>query len=577
MSSWLWHLAPLSIVRMLFWGSALTSAWCFATDLHVRSILKTHWKLILISLGFVLLWRLPMNGEFFHGLEYEDSYVYTVAARQINERALIGSPAIEHPYSIRVCAVGSLASCLDSETFPEHFIGDPYLVSLCSDVMGYRPDIASIASVAAASVTAILIFLICMLISANVVAAGSAVLVFAITPVFSVYGLETSAEPVSNAYMSLILWFCLCYISAPPASNSRWGSVATWCAYTAALLFALTIKRENILLVIVLPVIAFVLHLPGKGAKNPPNEKLRWILLSAALALAFSYQMRIIQTTGEETALLERFPLTLGGLLRLLPVFLRSFLVVQWYAGAAFLVLIGAIVAWRRKGLALFPLLLFVVYILVYAFHIRSYYEMRSGQTDLRGALRFSMNLMGLWSILAGLGTAALLGLIQGTRLYKSHQFVLKTVGACVLLFAIGVSYFATKAFRDDAVGDEFRVRIMPAMTAAQIASTDGSNRDYIATLEPLIIQMYARPNVNVLDLDTLDCRVLDDLGFSEKKMGVLFLEEQIHQTAADVERYKTQLTCLNSLKRNTLWSNEVFAVVRLSPRSAVQGTGDGH
>src|SRR5208337_495314 len=221
--------------------------------------------------------------------------------------------------------------------------------------------------------------------------------------------------------------------------------VATWCAYTAALLFALTIKRENILLVIMLPVIAFVLHLAGKGAKNPPNRKAQWILLSTALALGFSYQMRIIQTTGEETALLERFPLTLGGLLRLLPVFLRSFLVVQWYGGVAFLVLIGAMVAWRRKGLTLFPLVLFVAYILVYAFHIRSYYEMRLGQTDPRAALRFSMNLMGLWSILAGLGTAALLGLIQGTRLYKNHQLVFKTVGACGLLFAISGSYLATK------------------------------------------------------------------------------------------------------------------------------------
>src|SRR5208283_5812862 len=131
--------------------------------------------------------------------------------------------------------------------------------------------------------------------------------------------------------------------------------------------------------------------------------------------------------------------------------------------------------------------------------------------------------------------------------------------------------------FRDDAVEDEFRVRIMPALTAVQIASTDGWNRDYIVTLEPLIIQMYASPNVNVLDLDTLDCRVLEDLGFSEKKIGVLFLEEQIHQTAADTERYKTQLTCLNSFKRNTLSGNEAFSVVRLSPRSEVQGSGGGH
>jgi hypothetical protein len=136
--------------------------------------------MLLVSLGFVLVWRLPLNGEFFHGQEYEDSYVYTVAARQIFEHTRIGPASMEHPYSISVCAAGSLTSCLNSETFPEYFIGDPYLVSLCSDAIGYRPDIASIVSVTAACVTTILIFLICMLIAGNVVAAGSAVLVFAI-------------------------------------------------------------------------------------------------------------------------------------------------------------------------------------------------------------------------------------------------------------------------------------------------------------------------------------------------------------------------------------------------------------
>jgi hypothetical protein len=62
----------------------------------------------------------------------------------------------------------------------------------------------------------------------------------------------------------------------------------------------------------------------------------------------------------------------------------------------------------------------------------------------------------------------------------------------------------------------------MPALKAVQIASTDGPNRDYIATLEPLIIQMYASSSVNVLDLDALDCTVLEDLGFSGSKITSL-------------------------------------------------------
>ena len=62
---------------------------------------------------------------------------------------------------------------------------------------------------------------------------------------------------------------------------------------------------------------------------------------------------------------------------------MSSFFVAQWYGGAIILVLVGAIVALRQRSLALFPLLLFVGYLLLYVFHIRTYYEMRSGITDL--------------------------------------------------------------------------------------------------------------------------------------------------------------------------------------------------
>ena len=68
----------------------------------------------------------------------------------------------------------------------------------------------------------ILIFLLCMVIADDVIAAGSAALILAITPVFVVWGLETSAEPISNGCISLALWFCLRYVYVRPERSSRW-------------------------------------------------------------------------------------------------------------------------------------------------------------------------------------------------------------------------------------------------------------------------------------------------------------------------------------------------------------------
>jgi hypothetical protein len=567
MAGWLWHLGALGIVRALFWGTILSSSLSFATDRHFRSILKKHWRPILVAIVLALVWRIPPDGHFFHGLEYEDSYVYTVAARQMLEHTLTGSDSTQLPYSISICAAGSLTACRESESYPEHFIGDAYIISLCSRIVGYNPDIGSIASVIAACLACILIFLICMLISDDAVVASGASLVFAITPVFAVQGLEASAEPISNACISLVICLYLRFLTISPESGYKWNASAAWLAFTLSLLLSLTIKRENILLVICLPIVALLIYLLRQSADASRKWKLRGLLATSILAFAFSIQMRIIQTTVGETALLDRFPLTFYSMLTLLFVFVRSFFVVRWYGGGAILVGLGIIVTWRRKGFALAPLLLFISYAVLYALHIRSYYEMRSGHSDPREALRFSMSIMSLWSILAGLGVATMLASIRGARRYRDHQVLLNITGAFVLIVVMAVSHSVTKAFREDAFEDEFRIRVEPAMTAVRFASADADKPNYIITLEPLVIQMYARPNTNVLDLDFANGKEAEDLFFSAGKPGVVFLDERIHHAVADSERYQFQIGYLDRLQRTILYRNDVFAVVRLSSR----------
>jgi hypothetical protein len=287
--------------------------------------------------------------------------------------------------------------------------------------------------------------------------------------------------------------------------------------------------------------------------------------------------MKIFQTMSSETALLNKFPVTRSQLIALLPVFVRSFFVVQWYGGAALLVLVGAIVAWRRKALGLFPLLLFGSYVILYAFHIRSYYEMQSGSTDSRTALRFSMNLMSLWSILSGVGTASLLGWVRRARDWKSHKVLTDWIAVCAALVVLGVSYYATTCFRDDMVEDEFRMRIEPSLTAIRIAARDRTRGNYILTLEPLIPQMYAEPSVDILSLHELNGTVMKEIGFSEGMTGVLYVDEEIHRSPADAERYKSQLEYLNQFQRSTLTSNAVFSVIRIGAVPAGHDPSQDH
>jgi hypothetical protein len=262
--------------------------------------------------------------------------------------------------------------------------------------------------------------------------------------------------------------------------------------------------------------------------------------------------------------MLHKFPLTASELISFLPIFVSSFFVPQWYGGTIILVLIGVVVAFRQRGLALFPLLLFVGYLLLYAFHPRTFYEMRSGSTDSRAALRFSMSLMGMWSILAGLGTAAMLRWLRRTRIWTCHRVSANLVTGSAIVVIVGVSFFATDYFREDIVRDEVRMRIEPSLTAVQIANNDRTGRTYILTLEPLILQMYASPDVDVIGFRSLNDAVMKNIGFDQGAANVLYLDEQIHRSPADEERYKSQLECLNQFQRTSLTSNPVFSVIQI-------------
>ncbi len=569
MATWFTQSDALGIVAMLFWGSVLTSLACFLTDSFLHALLRTHWKPLLVCVVLVLIWRIPAEGGFFHGLEYEDSYVYTVAGRQMAEHFRIEPSGATLPYSINVCAVGSLTSCSLSDNYPEHLIGYPYILSLFFKIFGYHSSIGSIANVVCASLVDILILLLCMVIADDVIAAGSAALIFAITPIFAVWGLETSAEPIANGCVCLVLWFCLRYVFVSPRLSGHWRAFLIWCAFTTTLLFSLTVKRENILLPIVLPLIVFLVRFTNKSTHSSPVHRFRWMLVSAALALMFCLQLHLFQTQSSQIALLYKFPLTATELVSFLPVFASSFFVVQWYGGAIILVLIGAIVASRQRGLALFPLLLFAGYLLLYAFHIRSYYEMQSGNTDARAALRFSMSLMGMWSILAGLGTASMLKWLLRTRIWTNHRVPVNWIVGCTVATIVGASFFTTDYFREDIVRDEFRMRIEPSLTAVRAADHDPTRKAYILTLEPLIPQMYADPSVDVISLRSLNDAVMKDIGFDHGAVGVLYLDERIHRTPADEERYKSQLNYLNQFQRTSLTSNSLFSIIKIDNVSA--------
>src|SRR5438270_731698 len=172
--------------------------------------------------------------------------------------------------------------------------------------------------------------------------------------------------------------------------------------------------------------------------------------------------------------------------------FLKSFLVTEWYGGTFLAVAVGVIVACIRRRRSLLPPVLLTAYILLYASHVRSYYEMKSGVIEPVAALRFSMNFMALWAIVAGLGIGSTETQVGRSRIWKRHKQLSAWCVGTATAVTLVVAFVATVRLREYEVEDETISRLTPAMSAMYLASSVGGHSNFVVTMEPLVIQMYA-------------------------------------------------------------------------------------
>jgi hypothetical protein len=553
---------PVSTVALLFWVAVVASALCLVGDGRLRAMLKAHWKTLAVLLVLTLLWRIPADGVFFHGLEYEDSYIYTVAGRQMAEYVGPASIAADSPYSINACGIGSLKACQQWESFPEHLIGYPYVISIVSRLLGYSPSVGSFINLIASCITGLLVFCIALLISDDPNVACLSGAIFAIPPVFAVYGLETSAEPFSNVCIALVVWLYLRLCDS--YQLGRRGQIVTWIGYSAALLFAQTIKRENILLAAIMPIMLLLMLQAAKLARRERYTAGTLVIVTSTLAVILSVKMHLLQTSSNEAELVRQFPMIPRHLATFVIGFLRSFWVIKWYGGTVFAVVMGAIIAVVRRSRALLPLVLLVAYILLYASHIRSYYEMKSGVVEPLAALRFSMNFMALWAIVAGLGIGSIATSIGKGRIWNRYQrlstWCVGTVAAATLV----VAFIATIRLREYAIEDEKISRLAPAKDALHFASHVGGQSDFIVTMEPLVVQMYADPATRIVDLESVDSDALRALMSQSVDYHPIFLKETDRLSDDDMSRYGEQVRYLLSLPSDVLQTNDRFQILRM-------------
>jgi hypothetical protein len=253
-----------TLLPLLLCGIPITFLLFLWTNCRCREALRNNWRSLSFVLLLALVWRLPFDGHFFYGLEYGDSYIYAVAGRYL-DAGLHTCASTRSCYLTTICAVGSSTACMIPETFSGHFIGYPSMIAAVSGVLGYKPTTASYLSLIASLIAVVLIFLAGTLIDDDVTGLASS-LVFSLTPAFAVYGVATYAEPISNLLLAMCVLLCVCLLN-PSTDDSMFQFLVNGLALALSGVLALTVKRENVLLIPIMPNAAFK-HFSHEGCRR---------------------------------------------------------------------------------------------------------------------------------------------------------------------------------------------------------------------------------------------------------------------------------------------------------------------
>jgi len=511
-----------------------------------------------------LLWRLPFDGHWFFGLEYEDSYIYSVSARDINSGTLTCSSG-NSCYLTTVCVVGNLNSCKVSETSSGHFLGYPLMIAIASRVFGYSPGIAAHLSLMASLATVVLIFLSGTLIDGETAGLAAAV-IFGITPVFAVQGVGAYAEPVSN--MLVVACFLLCVRLLNSDTDSPRVLLINWLALTLTAVLAVAVKRENVLLV---PVIALVGFMFNFERKNRAQKK-RWLvnlaaLMSGGICVVFAVvQLRLVTVVRSEMVEYAVFPFNVAVLRTMLPLFVKSYASVSWYLGGGILVLLGLIASIRVKRRGIYAVSALIAYLLIYASHVRSYYQLQSGDVTQFDTLRYSMNIAGLWSILAGLGFAFSADVLAKWRF---GAWLRRRSGRVIFWLLVGTyavsSWALTNRWKEDMVSTELAVRIEPAEAALELVDDLGTKNTFVITLEPLLVQIFCREPVNVIAFPYLNGSLVQDVRRTNPDATFLYIEQSIHSSKTDRERYRAAFDFLDGVQKERLSGGKNYEIYRIN------------
>jgi len=407
----------------------------------------------------------------------------------------------------------------------------------------------------------VIVFLLGELIDPGGVSGLAGALIFSFTPVLAVYGVGTYAEPVSNLLVLTCLLMCL-YLLALSRALSYNELLITWAGLTLTSLLAIAVKRENLLLVPVVFLVHFAFRI-NQESRIVQTKRAQYLAVLVTILICCVFALRqlgLLEVMSRERVEYSQFPFNVHVWLTMFPLFIKQYFSWNWYFGSAFLVLISVLFSIKSCKRGIFPIALFLSYLVLYTSHVRSYYEARGGLVTELDTIRYSMNLAGLWATMAGLGLSAIVVSVSRISRRRWTRAVI-----WIGLAAYGLSaWVVTDRLKEDMVANEEANRLRPAENALHSIQRSGNPDTFLITVEPLVIQMFSRDSVNIVDFKDFSTDLLRELRSENPDATFFYLEQDAYKSEADRDRYRKSFDALNRVNKTLLVRGNNFAIFEL-------------
>ena len=399
-------------------------------------------KLFLLVLCIGVLPKLTALTTPYYGTEYEDAFVFQADSKSMEEHS-----SSEDRFRVQIYDYDLDAGKHTLQSYTGHFTSFSAVVWMGNKIFGYSRFRAIETNLVFSLSLFIVLFMIVYTITNNTYYALISILVFATAPVISLFQSSALAEMYSSLAIGMFLYFLAIFWRNTKPSHQEIFLVIS------ALILCLIIKRENMVLLSIIPFFVF---------KLLSQKSHQWFAFVAVALVLYFVGVDPFSTEFIEAEELQTSTFSLSYFYVQLPIYIEAWLNPQLYGISFWCLLISFPLLIYKKAVpsneSIVAFGLLVGYLAIYCLHYRSRYFVLSMELSYFETFRYSNNFYFLIALLVGLN----LHNIWGEGFPK--PLGAKLVTLFFILFTISCYY--TYNFRELFHEEEVRTRIQPILSA---------------------------------------------------------------------------------------------------------------